>query len=265
MSSGAPAAVDQDQVIKISDPGKVGREHHTKLDRLVIRTGNIVSWAFPVLMVCIVVQVLMRWSGNNQAWLDDLQWWVYGFAMMTGFAYAITTSSHVRVDVLHQNFTPEKKAKIEVIAIGWMLIPFLALMGDILVHYAIASIESGEGSSSPNGLHRVYILKTALPFLFLLAGLAAWAVFRRNLKVFSPDVPSRWLIWAFPSAVFITWRIFHYIAYWAIFFTNSEITPRRISREPVFEYLLPAALALVIALIIIFWLRDKSRASEGAH
>lgn len=241
-----------DEVLAISDPGDVGREHHSKIDRFVINVGNVIAWAFPLLMVAIVSQVILRANGHNQAWLDDLQWWIYGVAMLAAFGYAITTSSHVRVDILHQNYSVEKKARIEVIAIGWLLLPFIALMTDVMTHYAWASIESGEGSSSPNGLHRLYILKTTLPFLFLLSGLAAYSVMKRNLAVFSTTGLAKQLIWMFPTAVFVGWRIVHYALYWAVYLTDAEIAARRITRDYViFEYASLISLLAVIALIIL--------------
>lgn len=249
-----------DEVLAISDPGDVGREHHTRIDRFVINVGNVIAWAFPLLMVAIVAQVLLRASGNNQAWLDDLQWWIYGVAMLAAFGYAITTSSHVRVDILHQNYSPEKKARIEAGAIGWLLLPFIALMTDVMTHYAWASIESGEGSSSPNGLHRLYILKTMLPFLFALAGLAGFSVFKRNLAVFSNTSLAKQLMWLFPTAVFVGWRLVHYLLYWGVFFTDSEIKARRITREyAIFDYALYISAAIVVALIIFSALKSRSK------
>lgn len=250
-----------DKVLAITDPGEVDRHLHGPLDRLVINFGNVVAWAFPLLMFAIVAQVFLRGSGFNQAWLDDAQWWIYGFAMLTAFGYAITTSSHVRVDILHQNYSPERKARIEVFAIGWLLIPFIALMTDVMLHYAWSSIISGEGSSSPNGLHRVYILKTAMPILFVLAGLAAWAVFMRNLGNFTSTGLDKILWWALPSAIFIGWRIVHYAAYWFVYFTNSEINPRRITREPIFDYTLTISVVIVVALFIISFLRNRNKAA----
>lgn len=238
-----------DDVLKITDPGDVGRENHTKIDRFMINCGNVISWAFPLLMIAIVAQVILRANGMNQAWLDDLQWWIYGVAMLTAFGYAITTDSHVRVDILHQNYSPEKKARIEVVAIGWFLLPFIILMSDVMLHYAWASIEAGEGSSSPNGLHRLYILKTMMPILFIIAGFAALAVFRRNLRIFTNLNLATQLIWAFPAAVFLMWRAVHYLMYWFVYFTNADIVARRITREPIFEWALAVAFVLVIALI----------------
>ena len=105
------ADVTLEQSLAISDPGERDREYHTRVDRLVIWVGNITAWLFPLLIVAICTQVVIRKLGMNQAWLDDAQWWLYGFAMTVGFGYAITTQSHVRVDILHQNFSPAKKAR----------------------------------------------------------------------------------------------------------------------------------------------------------
>lgn len=240
-----------EEVLAITDPGDVGRENHSKIDRMVIHIGNVVAWAFPILMVAIVAQVILRANGFNQAWLDDAQWWIYGFAMLTAFGYAIVTNSHVRVDIFHQNYSNEKKARIEAAAIGWLLLPFIALMTDVMTHYAWASIESGEGSSSPNGLHNLYILKTSLPFLFLMAGLAGISVMQRNLRVFTDTSLATQLIWAFPTAVFVVWRLVHYVLYWIIFATDAEIAARRITRDyAIFDYALLISFGLVIAAIV---------------
>ena len=179
--------------------------------------------------------------------------------MLTAFGYAITTNSHVRVDIFHQNFTDQKKARIEVFALGWLLMPFIAIMTDVLLHYGWQSIVSGEGSSSPNGLHRVYLLKATLPILFTLAGLAAWARFKHYLSQFTDTGLASQLIWMFPTAIFVGWRLVHYAAYWFIYFTNSEIKARRITREPFFDYALTVAAVIVVALIVLGLVTRKRR------
>lgn len=258
--SSTDTTLSVEQVLAITDPGDVNRESHTKIDRFVINFGNIVAWAFPLLMVAIVSQVILRASGYNQAWLDDLQWWIYGFAMVTAFGYAIVTNSHVRVDIFHQYYSPERKARIEAFACGWLLLPFLILMADVLIHYAWASIESGEGSSSPNGLHRLYILKTTLPFLFILACLAALSSMRKNIAVFSTPNLQNQLLWAFPSAVFLGWRIVHYALYWFIRITDTEIAERRITRDyEIFESGLLISFVIVLALIAFGFVRSRNK------
>jgi len=247
-----------DHVAELSDPGERNRSAHLWGDRLMINAGNIAAWLFPLLMIVIVAQVLLRKSGNNQAWMDDLQWWLYGSALLTGFGYAITTESHVRVDILHAKFSPEKKARTELFSLGWCLLPFLILMFDNLIHYSYASFISGEGSDSPNGLHSLYLLKMLLPVLFLLAIVAAFAALWRHLATLT--TPALWsvLIAAFPAVWFGAERVVHYALWWVVRFSNPEIVPRRISREPLLEPAIWYGLAIILLLAAVSYFRTRN-------
>lgn len=245
------ADITIEQSIAISDPGEMHRDQQTKADRFVIGISNITAWLFPVLMVAICAQVILRKMGYNQAWLDDAQWWMYGFSMTVGFAYAITTQSHVRVDILHQNFTSEKKARVEVFGLGWLLLPFLAMMTDILFHYGWTSLIAGEGSDSPNGLHRLYLLKMSMPLIFALACLATISMLIRHLRKLRPVTLAAVLIGAFPGAWFIIERIVFYVLWWSIRLTDSEIQSRRIIKEPLLEPTIWYGLAVLVSIIVI--------------
>lgn len=251
-----------DVSIAITDPGEVDREHHGWPDRLMINVGNVVAWLFPLLMVGIVAQVVMRQNGFNQAWLDDAQWWMYGLAMLTGFGYAITTQSHVRVDIFHQNFSAEKRARIEVFAIGWLLMPFLLIMTDILSHYAWSSIEALEGSDSPNGLHRLYLLKTSLPIMFVVALIAAWGVFKRNLQIFSDGGLHKVVLWTLPATLFLLTRLFHYGLFW-FYALTTDLKDRSITKEPGFDVVGWYAIAVVVLLIVIGVVLSRSKSKDA--
>ncbi|WP_420860370.1 TRAP transporter small permease subunit [Algirhabdus cladophorae] len=250
--------------ISISDPGEVNRDQHLWGDRLMINIGNITAWLFPLLMVAIVTQVIIRKMGYNQAWLDDAQWWMYGFAMLVGFGYAITTDSHVRVDILHQNFSPERKARIEVFALGWLLLPFLGIMTDFLFHYAVSSVVAREGSDSPNGLHMLYLLKASLPLMFFVAIIAAWSATKRNLGMLKPVTFARMIMATLPFAIFVADRIVFYALYWFTRISNPDLNPRRISREPIFEYEVLIAVILLALVAAISILRNRNSPSSEA-
>jgi TRAP-type mannitol/chloroaromatic compound transport system permease small subunit len=243
--------ISTEQLLAISDPGERDRSEQTKIDRLVIHISNAAAWLFPVLMIAITSQVILRKAGHNQAWLDDAQWWIYGFAMTVGFAYAITTQSHVRVDILHHHFSTAKKSKIETFGLGWLLLPFLAIMTDILFHYGWTSLAAREGSSSPNGLHHLYLLKLSLPVLFTLAMLATISMLTRHLGKLASVRLWSVLIGMFPAAWFMAERLCHYVLWWFVRATNDEIVSRRISSEPLLEPTMWYGLALVLGAIII--------------
>ena len=122
--------MEVEEVVAISDPGEVGRAEHNRGDRFVVFLSNIAAWLFPALMVAICAQVILRNAGMNQAWLDDLQWWMYGAAVLMGVGYAVTTDSHVRVDVLYDNYPASKQTRISLFAIGWLFLPFVMLAWD---------------------------------------------------------------------------------------------------------------------------------------
>ena len=250
-------------MVAVSDPGEKERDLHSWTDRLIINFGNMVAWLFPVLMVAICTQVVIRKMGNNQAWLDDAQWWLYGFAMTVGFFYAITTQSHVRVDILHQHFTRKKKARIEVIGLGWLLLPFILMMVDIMFHYGWASVVAREGSDSPNGLHMLYLLKMSLPFLFVLAALATISIVLRHLGTFAPVRLWTAMLALLPSVLFFSERIVYYVLYWFTRLTNPDINPRRISREAIFEHTLTIGIVILAILFVLSLIRSRSSNQEG--
>jgi len=253
-----------EQSIAISDPGEKDLANHVWGDRFMIKMGNVAAWLFPILMVAIVTQVVIRKFGFNQAWLDDAQWWLYGTAMLAGFSYAITTESHVRVDILHQNYSPKKKAKIEIFALGWLLLPFLVLMTDILLHYAIPSWVAGEGSDSPNGLHRLYLLKALLPVLFFLAIFATLAVLHRHLRKLTQ--PDRWklILAGFPGFWFLCERAVYYVLWWFTRVSQPELNARRISREPIMQDTIWYGLVLLLIILLIAFSASRRNAENAS-
>ena len=257
MSANIPE--NPNELIAISDPGERNKEEHLWSDRLIIHIANITAWLFPLLIIAIVSQVVLRKLGSNQAWLDDLQWWMYGFAMIIGFGYAITTNSHVRVDIFHQNYSDKTKSKIEIFALGWLLIPFLAIMADILTHYAIASWTASEGSDSPNGLHKLYLLKATLPMMFILAIIASFSALYRNLSSYTSPTLWKVFIGAFPAIWFIAERAVYYVLWWYVRFTKSDLHPRRIQKEALLEYSTWIGLAFVILVIIASFYFSKQK------
>ena len=261
MSGNAELPVEQ--TLAITDPGEKDRELQSRADRLIVHIANIVAWLFPVLMIAICTQVVIRKMGNNQAWLDDAQWWIYGFAMTVGFFYAITTQSHVRVDILHQHFPRKKKSKIEVFGLGWLLLPFLFIMTDILFHYGWSSVLAREGSDSPNGLHRLYLLKMSLPILFALASVATISMAIRHLGAFAPVRLWSILLATLPAAILFFERVSYYVLYWITRVSQPDLNPRRISREPLFEWTMWYGIAIVALLFVISLVLSRRNTQEG--
>jgi len=263
-----------EDIIKLSDPGEVGRAEHNRGDRFVVQVSNVMAWLFPFLMIAIVAQVILRSSGMNQAWLDDLQWWLYGSAVLVGIGYAVTNNAHVRVDIFFDNYREEKKNRIEIFGLTWLFLPFIILCWDVTVHYAIASVAANEGSDSPNGLHSLWILKVFMNVSFIFIGVAIWSAYVRFLSKLTEPVLWKKLLFAFPSTMFLINLIVFYSIWWFLRLTTpADVNDRQIGRHPIFDELevgveeIPYTIIITViitALVIgIAYLRD--RANEARY
>ena len=258
------------ELVAVSDPGEVGREEHNRGDRFVVAISNIAAWLFPVLMLAITAQVILRNSGMNQAWLDDLQWWLYGAAVLMGVGYAVTTDSHVRVDILYDAFPPEKKTRVNIFAIGWLFLPFIILSWDVTYDYALGSLRADEGSSSPNGLHNLWIIKVFMNLSFIFIGIACWSTLVRNLSRLHRPALWRQLWAAFPA----TFMLINLAIYYGLYnimslFAEEGASSRDISRGPAFgslefgnyelTYTVIAGLIIAPLLVLVLRAMDSSR------
>lgn len=263
-------------IVAISDPGEVNRDTHNRGDRIIVQISNFFAWLFPILMLAICLQVVLRNGGRmgigpgNLAWLDDLQWWLYGAAVLVGVAYAVTTNSHVRVDVLYDNYKPEKQRKIDIFGLAWLFLPFLILSWDVTIGYAISSVKAGEGSDSPNGLHMLYLLKIFMNVAFLMMVAATWFAYVRMLSQIT--YPHWWkkLVFAFPSVWFAVQLALWYLALGLILaFTEAE-TAREATRHGFYDEIelfanqemkISVIVALAVTLLLIaatYIMRDRS-------
>ncbi len=258
----------QEVVVALYDPGEIGRAEHNRGDRFVVGVSNVVAWLFPILMVAICSQVVLRASGMNQAWLDDLQWWLYGIAVLTGVAYAVTTNSHVRVDIFFDNFAPAKQNRINIFGLVWLFLPFILLCWDLTLHYAISSVSAWEGSDSPNGLHNLWLLKVLMNAAFVLTAIAAWSAYVRLLTRLTKPVPWKKLLYAFPSTMFAVNLTVFYVLWWINrLISPAEVTNRNILKKPIFgeleigsqeiEYTVIISLVVTLLLIGVARLRDR--------
>ncbi len=158
---------------------------HTRLslaiDRFVERSGRALSWIWLILLAVVVTNVLLRYAfGSGQIELEEAQWHLYAVGFLGAIAYGVQTDSHVRVDVLHEKFSPRMQAWVDLYGILLLGLPFCALVLIFAFPFVSESFVSGEISPSPGGLPGRFLIKAALPLGF---GLVALAFFARLLRV----------------------------------------------------------------------------------
>ena len=142
------------------------------VDPFLIALGQCVSWLWLALMAIIVVNVVLRYAFNQgRIEFEEVQWHIYATGFLLGLGYAYQGDAHIRVDVLHERFSPQLKAWIELYGIVLLLLPFIAVILIYGVPFVWVSFELGEVSPSPGGLPLRWAIKAMLPagFLLLLA------------------------------------------------------------------------------------------------
>ncbi|WP_353571658.1 TRAP transporter small permease subunit [Candidatus Albibeggiatoa sp. nov. BB20] len=146
------------------------------MNQFVRHAGHIIAWVNVLLITVILVQVVMRY-GFNKAMvpLEELIWHLYAIGFMFGLSYAITTDSHIRVDIVHMNLPKRTQHLFEMIGIIIFLLPFLVIIFHHSVEWVMESYRVGEGSSSATGLSNRWLIKSVIPLSFFLMFIAAIA------------------------------------------------------------------------------------------
>jgi TRAP-type mannitol/chloroaromatic compound transport system permease small subunit len=153
------------------------------VDPLITRIGMWASWLWVVLLAIIVLNVVLRYAfGEGRVEFEEIQWHLYATGFLLALGYGLQTDSHIRVDVLHERFSPAGKAWVEFYGILLFLLPFVAFMLIFSVPFVITSFELSEVSNAPGGLPFRWLIKAMLPMGFLLLALAALARLTRVWK-----------------------------------------------------------------------------------
>lgn len=143
------------------------------IDPLIERVGRWASWLWIVLLAIIVINVILRYAfGEGRVEFEEIQWHLYATGFLLGLGYALQTDSHIRVDVLHERFSPTLQAWLEFYGILLLLVPFITLMLVFSVPFVASSYQLSEISNAPGGLPFRWAIKAMLPLGFLLLALA---------------------------------------------------------------------------------------------
>lgn len=143
-----------------------------------IWVGRLTSWLVLAVIAAVMLTVIMNALGMNELFRwstpvfifdkaftinssTELQWYLYGFLVLFSSTYALHTNSHVRVDVLHQHFSPRIKHLIDVLGHLFFLIPFCLMVAYLYWPQVVMSFNSGEQSNF-GGLTDRFVIKGAL-------------------------------------------------------------------------------------------------------
>jgi len=157
------------------------------LDPWLIRIGRLTSWLWVALLAIIVINVVLRYVfGEGRVEFEEIQWHLYATGFLLALGYALLTDSHIRVDVLHERFSPTLQAWVEFYGILLFLLPFVALVVVYAIPFVTTSFALSEISNAPGGLPFRWLIKAMLPLGFALLGLAALSRLSRVWRFLFP-------------------------------------------------------------------------------
>jgi len=151
------------------------------LTSIVTAITTKTAWINMLVMFTILVQVTLRYGFHaGEAWVDEFIWHLYAFFMF-GLSYAITTDSHIRVDIAHMKFTRRKQRIIEVLGIIFLIMPFTIIIFDHSVGWVHHSFVAKEFSENTTGLPYRWIVKSLLPISLVLIFIASLSELIKNI------------------------------------------------------------------------------------
>jgi TRAP-type mannitol/chloroaromatic compound transport system permease small subunit len=139
------------------------------IDWIGERVGHVANVA--ILLSCLVsaTNALIRygfdWSNN---WALELQWYLFGAAVMMGASYTFQRNEHVRVDLVYANVSERGRLWIDIFGVIFFLLPACVLFTYLSwISLFMPSWDILEQSSNAGGLAR-YPIKFIVPLGFAM-------------------------------------------------------------------------------------------------
>ncbi len=151
-----------------------GPKFSVLVDTIIAKFCRALAWLNVVLAALILLQVVLRYAfGQGLVIFEELQWHLYAVCMLFGVSYAVVTGAHIRLDLLHRNFSLKTKERIEFFGILLFLMPMIIIVFIHSLDFVYDSWRVSERSDSPLGLPARWLIKGAIPASMIVLFLAA--------------------------------------------------------------------------------------------
>lgn len=165
------------------------------IDRILTAIAKAGSWLALALVIVVCYDVASRYFGVpkpfglNSTKVQESQYWIhtYLFALLMGYTY--TRQNHVRIDLVRDHLPVRAKFAVEAIGCIVFLLSYAVVATVYTWRYMLQSFSEGEVSKSVIGLSHIWILKSALPIMFILIGLAGISQLIKSLAGLMGQLP----------------------------------------------------------------------------
>ncbi|MBX3503303.1 MAG: TRAP transporter small permease subunit [Alphaproteobacteria bacterium] len=111
--------------------------------------GALAALLVIVLVVLMLYDVVMRYVFDAPTiWGNDLNTWLMGASFVLSIAYAMSTDSHVRVDLLYDRRTRPRIRYFDLAGLTLIVLPTVAFLSWGLYDHFLSALKSGERSGT---------------------------------------------------------------------------------------------------------------------
>ena len=161
-----------------------------RIDDFLQNIGKIFMWSNVILIVLILGAVFMRYVLKFRTIeIGELQWHFYMVGFMVGLSYAVTTDTHMGMDLVYEKLSKKKQLWMDTLGIIILLLPFACLVFYQSLEFVHDAWIINERSNNDMGLPYRWLIKSVIPVSFGLLILAAVSRLLRNIiALFGKDV-----------------------------------------------------------------------------
>jgi TRAP-type mannitol/chloroaromatic compound transport system permease small subunit len=134
----------------------------------------------------ITLDVFLRYIFNfSSASLYELEWHFFAIIILLGSSITLQKDEHVRVDVFYNKLSGRNKEVVNLIGNVFFLLPFSMVIFYTSLPFVEDSLKILESSPDPGGLPYRFIIKSIIPFSFLLLVFQGVINIIKNIKKIS--------------------------------------------------------------------------------
>ena len=156
------------------------------IEKIIQKVGNFSSWLSFALVILITLDVFLRYIFNfSSASLYELEWHFFAIIFLLGSSITLQKDEHVRVDVFYNKLSGRNKEVVNLIGNVFFLLPFSMVIFYTSLPFVEDSLKILESSPDPGGLPYRFIIKSIIPFSFLLLVFQGVINIIKNIKKIS--------------------------------------------------------------------------------
>lgn len=154
-------------------------------DKFADIIGSITAFTIVLMILNVTYDVIARYFfKTGSVAMQEMEWHLFSVVILLGIAYTLKEDGHVRVDLLYDRCSPQRKALINMVGVVLFILPISLLVGLSSIANVQEAFLSNEMSGDPGGLPYRWIVKALIPLSFLLLIITSVGYFIKNLNLY---------------------------------------------------------------------------------